>query len=34
MSPILTVTFYKVDWDGGVWISSGATDAPRVTARR
>lgn len=34
MSPVLTIAFYKVDWDGGVWISSGTTDKPQVSARR
>lgn len=33
MSPFLTVTFYKVDWEGGVWISSALTDTPKVSAR-
>ena len=31
MSPVLTVDFYKVDWQGSaVWISSGTTDRPQV----
>ena len=34
MSSVLTVAFYKVDWDGGVWISSGTTDRPQFSARR
>lgn len=34
MSPVLSVAFYKVEWQGGVWISSGTTNRPKVSARR
>lgn len=31
MSPMLTVVFYKVDWEGGVWISYGTTNEPKIS---